>query len=228
MSRTLFGFYELDASPQHGLPGELATRLGRATETPGFLDGSVYVRSDNLGVAVEARFDDAGADADDEPDAWQDRGAIALLLQAADWRSRASDLATYRLAKRVEGDSDSVRDSTFFIVQRFGVKASQQAALVEAICAYTEEYAQPIPGFLGGDAYASLDETKVIFVMPWAHEAALNTLENREGSLAAMQTHLRMSDAHSFASYQRVSFLRAAVTTNARVEPAPASRETLA
>ncbi|MBD5604423.1 MAG: antibiotic biosynthesis monooxygenase [Candidatus Eremiobacteraeota bacterium] len=218
MSRTLFGFYELDASPQRGLPGELATRLGAATETPGFIDGAVFVRSDNFGVAIQARFDGDGEDG-----AWQKTGGIALLLQAADWRSRASDLATYRLARHVDGDTDTVRDSTFFIVQRFDVPEGRQDEFVDTICAYTEEYAQPIPGFLGGDAYASLDRKHVVFVMPWAHEAALNTLENRAGSLDAMQRHLALSERHSFASYQRVSFLRGTVGADAR-EPATASR----
>jgi hypothetical protein len=46
--------------------------------------------------------------------------------------------------------------------------------------------------------------------MPWEHEAALNTLENRPGSLAAMQKHLRMTERHVYGSYQRISYLRAA------------------
>jgi hypothetical protein len=211
MSRTLFGFYDLDASPQRGLPGELATRLGTATESPGFIDGAIYVSSDNFGVAIQARYDEPAA----EPDAWAESGGISVLLQAADWRSRASDLASYRLARHVEGDSDTLKDSTFFIVQRFIVKASDQATFVDAICDYTEEYAQPIPGFLAADAYAGLDGTRVVFVMPWAHEAALNTLENRVGSLAAMQKHLRMTERHVFSSYQRISYLRGAADTEA-------------
>jgi len=206
MSRTLFGFYDLDASPQRGLPGELATRLGTATESPGFIDGAIYVSSDNFGVAIQAQYDEPASGSDD----WVESGGISVLLQAADWRSRASDLTSYRLARRVEGDSDTLKDSTFFIVQRFVVKASDQAAFVDAICAYTQEYAQPIPGFLAGDAYASVDGTQVVFVMPWEHEAALNTLENRPGSLAAMQKHLRMTERHVYGSYQRISYLRAA------------------
>lgn len=211
MSRTLFGFYDLDASPQHGLPGELATRLGTATEAPGFIDGAVFVSSDNFGVAIQAQYEEPTAGTDD----WAESGGISVLLQAADWRSRASDLGSYRLARHVEGDSDVLKDSTFFIVQRFIVKASDQAAFVDAICDYTQEYAQPIPGFLAGDAYAGLDGTRVVFVMPWEHEAALNTLENRPGSLAAMQKHLRMTERHVFSSYQRISYLRAAADAEA-------------
>jgi hypothetical protein len=187
VDRTLFGFYDLDASPQRGLPGELATRLGRATETEGFVDGALYVRSDNLAAAIQMQYVDE--------DGWEDRGGAAILLQAADWRSRSNDVDRYRLAKQVEGDGDAPKDSTFFIVQRFVVDSS--------VCA------QPIPGFLAGDAYASLDGTKVVFVMPWAHEAALASLENRDGSLEAMQKHLKLSKAHVFSSYSRVSYLRA-------------------
>ncbi len=202
MDRTLFGFYDLDAAPQRGLPGELATRLGGATETPGFVEGSLYVRSDNLAMAIEIRHADE--------DGWADRGAASTLLQAANWRSRSSDVATYRLVKQVEGDGEHTKDSTFFIVQRFVVDPSDTQAFVDAICAHTLEYAQPIPGFLAGDAFASLDGTQVVFVMPWAHEAALSSLENRDGSLEAMQKHLAMSKTHSFASYSRVSNLRGA------------------
>jgi hypothetical protein len=206
MSRTFFGFYELDASPQRGLPGELATRLGSATETPGFIDGAIYVRSDNFGIAIVLQHDDI--------EDWTESGNAGLLLQAADWRSRASELGSYRLARHVEGDGDAVKDSTFYIVQHFDVAASDQAAFVDAICSYVESYAQPIPGFLAGDAYASLDGRHVVFVMPWAHEAALGSLENRDGSLAAMQKHLRMSTRHVFGSYQRISYLRATASAS--------------
>jgi hypothetical protein len=201
MSRYFFGFYELDASPQRGLPGELATRLGNATETPGFVDGTLYARTDNFGVAIQVQYGDE--------DGWEERGPVAVLLQAADWRSRASELGTYRLARRVAGDGDAVKDSTFFIIQRFEVEPRTQNDFVAAIASYTEEFAAPIPGFLAGDAFASLDGTAVVFIMPWAHEAALGSLENRPGSLAAMQKHLRMSKRHVFSSYQRISYLRA-------------------
>jgi len=201
MSRTFFGFYDLDASPQRGLPGELASRLGLATETPGFIDGAIYVRSDNLALAIQLQHA--------ERDGWTETGGAAILLQAADWRSRASRLGSYRLAGHVPGDGEAVKDSTFYIVQNFDVAASRQAEFIDAICAYAETYAAPIPGFLAGDAYASLDGEHVVFIMPWAHEAALGSLENRDGSLAAMQKHLRMTTRHVFGSYQRISYLRA-------------------
>jgi heme-degrading monooxygenase HmoA len=201
MTRTFFGFYEMDASPQHGVAGDLAARLGSASEADGFVDGAVYVRSDAAAVAIELRHRDE--------DGWHERGLPAVLLQAADWRSRESDARPYRLARTVAGDGDAPGDSTFFIVQRFTVKAGQQAAFVQAICDHAATYAAPIPGFLAAAAYASLDGTRAVFVMPWAHEAALNSLENREGALEAMQTHLRMTEHHSYASYQRISYLRA-------------------
>jgi hypothetical protein len=196
-----FGFYDMDASQERGVPGDLAERLGTASEADGFVEGAVYVRSDEASVAISLRHADA--------DGWPERGAPAVLLQAADWRSRESDALPYRLARTVAGDGDAPGDSTFFIVQRFVVKSGLQDALVRAICDHAATYAQPIPGFLSGEAYASLDGSRVVFIMPWAHEAALSSLENREGALAAMQTHLRMSERHIYASYQRVSFLRA-------------------
>jgi hypothetical protein len=218
VARTLFGFYELDASPQHGLPGELATRLGRATETPGLIDGAVYVRSDNLAMAMQVQYVDE--------DGWENRGAVSLLLQAADWRSRTNELDRYRFVKGVEGDGEQVKDSTFFIMQRFVVEPADCAPFIDALCAYTQEYAQPIPGFIAGDAFASLDDSKVVFVMPWAHEAALSSLENRDGSLTAMQKHLRMSKTHAFSSYQRISYLRGAAPAEGRQPAATAARRT--
>jgi hypothetical protein len=201
MSRTLFGFYDLDAAPQRGVTGDLATRLGTATETAGFVDGAIYLRSDTAAIAIQVQYDGE--------DQWETKGAVAMLLQAANWRSRENDARAYRLARSVPGDGDAVKDSTFYIVQRFLVKAGMQDRLVATICDYTERFAAPIPGFLAGDAFASIDGTRVTFVMPWAHEAALNALENRDGSLAAMQRHLEMSERHGYASYERVSYLRA-------------------
>jgi hypothetical protein len=200
-NRTIFGFYDMDASQQRGVPGDLAARLGTASEAEGFVEGAVYVRSDEANVAISLRHPD--------DDAWRERGAPAMLLQAADWRSRESDAHEYRLARTVAGDDDAPSDSAFFIVQRFVVKAGMQDALVRAVCDHAATYAQPIPGFLSAQAYASLDGSRVVFIMPWAHEAALSSLENRDGALAAMQTHLRMSERHIYASYQRVSYLRA-------------------
>jgi len=205
MIRTAFGFYELDASPSHGLPGDLAARLGRASDTPGFVDGSVYVRADNLSLALQLQLDGSAASED-----WADNGAVSVLLQAAEWRSRAVDFDTYRYVRGVEGDGEAVHDSAFFIVQRFVLAPAATSAFVDAICTYVDEYARPIPGFIAADAFASLDGSKVVFVMPWAHESALASLENRDGSLAAMQKHLRMSERHSYESYQRVSYLHGA------------------
>jgi hypothetical protein len=202
MSRTVFAFFDLDAAPQHGVTGDLATRLGAATGDAGFIDGAVYARSDHAAVALQLQSG--------EESGWAERGAVATLIQAAQWRSRDQDVRAYQLARRVAGDGDGVRDSTFYIVQRFVVSAGKQAALVAAVCDHADRFAGSIPGFLGGDAYTSLDGTRVVFVMPWAHEAALNALENGDGSLAAMQTYLRMSERYSYESYERVSYLRGA------------------
>ncbi len=201
MSRYYIAFYDLDASLQHGLQSDLAARLGTASEAAGFVDGAVYVRSDTAGVAIALRHRDE--------DEWEERGAPAELLQAACWRSRDNDARPYRLVRRVAGGGGRAGESTFYIVQRFVVKTGLQEALATAICEHATTYAQPIAGFLGGEAYASLDGSRVAFIMPWAHEAALNSLENRRGALTAMQTYMRMSERHIYASYQRISFLKA-------------------
>ena len=211
MARTFIGFYDLDASPSHGLTGDLATRLGTATETEGFSEGAVYVRSDRSAVAIVIRYGDR--------DGFENEGAVGVLLQAADWRSRDSDAHSYESAGTVPGGGDAPNDSSFYIVQRFDTKPESQRPLVEAILKYVNDYARPIAGFLGGEAFASRDGTRVVFLMPWAHEAALNALENRDGSLAAMQKHLRLSERHTYGSFQRVSFLRGAAAAGAASRP---------
>ena len=207
MARTFIGFYDLDAAPSHGLTGDLATRLGTATETNGFNEGAVYVRSDRGAVAIVIVYEDR--------DGFEQEDGVGVLLQAADWRSRDSDAHTYNSADTIEGDGDAASDSSFYIVQRFDTKPESQKPLVDALLRYMTDYARPIAGFLGGEAFASLDGTRVVFMMPWAHEAALNALENRDGSLAAMQKHLRLSERHSYGSYQRVSSLRGAAPAQA-------------
>ena len=201
MAESFIGFYDLDAAPSRGLTGELATRLGSVTEAPGFIDGSLYVRSDTGAVAIVLQYDGN--------ENWVNEGTPGMLLYAVDWRSRNADGHRYRHAGEVAGDGDALSDSSFYVVQRFETRPEAQASLVSALIAYTERFAQPIHGFLRGDAFASVDGSRVVFMMPWAHEAALSALENTEGSLEAMQTHLRLAERHTYESFDRVSFLTA-------------------
>lgn len=219
MSEVFLGFYELDAAPSRGLTGDFATRLGDATEAPGFIDGSLYVRSDAGSVAIVLQYDGG--------ENWMTEGVPGMLLYSADWRSRKVDARRYRNAGHLTGDGTAAGDSSFYIVQRFETRPDAQAPMVAAILSYVERFAQPINGFIGGDAYASIDGTRVAFVMPWAHEAALMALENGAGSLEAMQAHLKLSEQHTYESFQRVSYLRAAQSdAAAQTQPEPASRRT--
>ena len=219
MAEAFLGFYELDAAPARGLTGDFATRLGDATEAPGFIDGSLYVRSDTSSVAILMQYEGG--------ENWMNEGAPGMLLYSADWRSRSADGRRYRYAGQIAGDGNSASDSSFFIVQRFETRPETQARLVEAMLSYIERFAQPINGFISGDAYASVDGTRVAFVMPWAHEAALSALENGAGSLEAMQVHLRLAERHTYESFQRVSYLKAQTDQEepGEARPAPASRQ---
>ena len=208
MSRTFLGFYDLDAAPQHGVTGDLATRLGAATSDPGFVDGAVYVRSDNAAVAVQLQHPDE--------DGWEDRGNAAVLLQAADWRSRRATREPYRLARQVPGDGDPVTDSTFYIVQRFVVKPDVQATLVETIAR--------IPN---ASQLRSQDFSQAMRSRAWTERASSSSCPGRtrprfnrskisDGSLAAMQSIYDSSEHHSYASFERVSYLRARPERRAR------------
>lgn len=199
MAEAFLGFYELDAAPSRGLTGDFATRLGMVTDAPGFIDGSLYVRSDTGAIAISISYDGS--------ENWVREGTPGTLLYAADWRSRSTDGRRYRHVGTVAGDGNSLSDSSFYVIQRFETRPESQSALVDALLAYVERFAQPINGFLSGDAFASVDGMRVAFIMPWAHEAALNALENSDGSLEAMQTHLRLSERHIYESFERVSYL---------------------
>ena len=201
MPEAFIGFYELDAAPSRGLTGDFATRLGTATDAPGFIDGSLYVRSDSGSVAIVMQYDG------DEN--WARAGTPGMLLYSADWRSRGADASRYRHAGAIGVEGGVLSDSSFYVVQRFETRQEAQQPLVTALLSYIERFAAPIHGFLRGDAYASIDGSRVVFVMPWAHEAALNALENVAGSLEAMQTHLRLAERHIYESYERVSYLKA-------------------
>ncbi len=198
MPRTFFGFYDLDASAGRGVSSDLATRLGAATQGDGFLQGCLYVRSDGGSVAIQMRYDG--------PDDWATHAPQGTLLQAADWRSRNGDGRSYRVVSRVGGDEDA-HDAAFFAIQRFETPEGGQAKFADAIRAYYAEYALPIDGFVGGETFASDDGSRVLFLMAWEHEAALNALENRDGSLTAMQTYLHLATRHEYASYERISRL---------------------
>jgi hypothetical protein len=219
MAESFIGFYELDAAPSRGLTGEFATRLGTATDAPGFIDGSLYVRSDTGSIAIVIQYDGG--------EEWVHEGSPGTLLYAVDWRSRSADGRRYRHAGEVTGDG-SLSDSSFYVVQRFDTRPEAQAPLVAALLAYIERFAQPIHGFLRGDCYASLDGTRVVFIMPWAHEAALNALESTAGSLDAMQIHLRLAERHTYESFQRVSYLTSAAEEDeaSTARPADAARRT--
>jgi hypothetical protein len=198
MSEVYLGFYEIDAAPARGLAGEFATRLGAVSVAPGFIEGALYVRSDTGSIAVVMEYDGE--------EGWVREGAPGMLLYSADWRSRSADGRSYRPAGSVAGNAGSASDTSFYIFQRFETRPDVQSALVAALLSFVERFAQPINGFLSGDAYASIDGTRVAFVMPWAHEAALSALEHSDGALESMQVHLGLSERHSYESYQRVSY----------------------
>jgi heme-degrading monooxygenase HmoA len=201
MAEAYLGFYDLDAAPARGLTGEFATRLGDVTEAPGFIDGSLYVSSAAGGMAIVLQYDGT--------ENWMREGLPGVLLYAADWRSRSSDGRRYRHVRSIAGDGNDANDSSFYVIQRFETQPDLQTKFTESLASYLERFAAPIHGFLSADIFTSLDGTSTTLIMPWAHEAAINALENADGSLEAMQTHLRLTTRHTYESYQRVSYLRA-------------------
>ena len=218
MAEAYLGFYELDAAPARGLTGEFATRLGNVTEAPGFIDGSLYARTDTGAMAIVLQYDGA--------ENWMREGLPGMLLYAADWRSRSAFGSRYRYAKTIAGDGNAANDSSFYVIQRFETQPDVQARFIDALVAYLERYAAPIHGFLSADVFAGVDGTSTALIMPWAHEAAINALENTDGSLQAMQTHLALTTRHAYESYQRISYLRASREPSAAQRSAAGAHRT--
>ncbi len=200
MSTTFLGFYDLDASPQHGLQGFLAERLGAATSDPDFIEGALFVRSDNAAIALSLRHDSHDA-------AWLERPLIATLIQSAEFRSRTADGRSYRTAAAFSGAA--IPDGAVFTIQRFDVPSAAQAQLTGALEAFVEAFARPILGFLDSQILASTDGQRAVWVAPWAHEAALAALET-PASFEAMRTFTRLAPQRSFGTFDRVSNVRGA------------------
>ena len=199
-SRTLLAFFELDATPHRGLPSELAERLGGLTDVAGFVEGALYLRPDHDAVALEIVFEGE--------DPWLEGHAPVHLIEGANWRSRASDVRTYRLAARVEG-GEVVGDESVFIAQRFFVRPEMVERLVESFQNFAECFMVDIDGFQGADVFASDDGQRVVALTAWAYEAGLAALEAKPGSLVAMSDMFGFAEAHVYESFERVSHMLA-------------------
>ncbi len=198
VSTTFLGFYDLDASPQRGLQGFLAERLGAATVDPDFIEGALFVRSDDGAVALSLRHDSDDA-------AWLERPLIATLIQSADFRSRTADVRSYRTSSGFSGVA--IPDDAVFTIQRFDVPPAAQQALTAALESFVDAFARPILGFLDSEILASNDGERTVWVAPWAHEAALAALET-PASFAAMRTFARLAPQRVFGTFDRVSYVR--------------------
>jgi hypothetical protein len=210
--RTVLAFFELDATPHRGLPSELAERLGGLTDVAGFVEGALYLRPDHDAVALEVVFEGE--------DSWLEDHASVRLIEGGNWRSRTSDVRTYRLAARVEG-TELAGDESVFITQRFFVHPEMTERLVEAFQNYAECFMVDIPGFQGADVFVSDDGQRVVALTPWAYEAALLALEAKPGSLVALGDMFGLAERHVYESFERIShMLRAQATLSYRARRA--------
>ncbi len=195
----MFAFYDIDAAPEHSVADDLAERLGGVTDVAGFIDGAIFVRSDEAAVVIQLQHDGG--------DDWTARPEVAAILDAAEWRSRTSETAAYRSVRVFESDGDEPSDASVFVVQRFTVAPASATEFLAALGAYVEKYPQQVTGFLGATLLASSAPERAVLVTAWAHEAGLTALET-PASLAAMHSYRDLAEQQSFATYQRVSYLR--------------------
>jgi hypothetical protein len=203
--RTVFAFFELDATPHRGLPSELAERLGGLTDFAGFVEGAVYLRPDHAAVALEVVFEGE--------DPWLEAPAPVHLIEGGNWRSRSSDVRPYRLAARIEGP-ELAGDESVFITQRFFTRPEMTERLIEAFQNYAECFMVDIPGFQGADVFVSDDGRRVVALTPWAYEAALTSLEAKPGSLNAMGDMFGLAESHVYESFERISHMLHAQATH--------------
>jgi hypothetical protein len=198
MPRTVLAFFELDATPQHGLTSELAERLGGLTGVAGFVEGALYLRPDHDAVALEVVFDG------DDP--WLEGQAPQRLIEGGNWRSRSSDVRMYQRAARVEGEK-AASDESVFVSQRFLVRPEVAQRLVDAFQNYVESFMLDLEAFEGANVFLSQDRQRVVALTAWAYEAALAALEAKPGSLSAMSEMFGLSEAHVFEAFERVSYM---------------------
>jgi hypothetical protein len=187
--------YDVDAAPQHGVSGDLSERLGAVTADADFVDGALYVRSDNGAVVLSLRHS--------SDDSWLERPLVSSLLGAADWRSRTSDVRPYPAPT---APVVSIADSAVFVIQHFAVEAAAQERLSAALAAFVDRFARPIQGFLDSTILKSADGTRVVWIAGWAHEAVLIALETPD-SFAAMRAFVTLAQTHVFGTFTRVSYV---------------------
>ena len=195
----MLAFYDIDAAPEHSVADDLAQRLGGVTGVAGFIDGAIFVRSDEAAVVVQLQHDGG--------DDWTTQSEVAAILDAAEWRSRTSDVAAYHSVRVFESGGDEPSDASVFVVQRFTVTSMSAREFLDALGAYVEKYPQPVTGFLGASLFASSRPERAVLITAWAHEAGLTALET-PASLAAMHSYRDLAEQQIFGTYQRVSYLR--------------------
>lgn len=198
MPTTVLGFYDLDAAPQRGITSVLAERLGAATRDPDFVDGALFVRSDHSAIAISLQHDSSD-------EAWLERPLVAGLMQGAGFRSRSSDVRSYRTV--AAGTGAAIPDEAVFTIQRFDLAGATQNSLTDALQNFVRDFAQPISGFLDSEILASQDGARVIWIAPWGHEAALAAIETPE-SFSAMRAFQQLWQQRAFATFDRVSYVR--------------------
>lgn len=199
MATTVLGFYELDAAPQRGITSVFAERLGAATRDPDFIDGALFVRSDHSAVAISLQHDSAD-------EAWLERPLVAGLIAVAGFRSRSSDVRSYRTVAPAAGAA--IPDEAVYTIQRFDLAGATQNSLTDALQNFVRDFAQPISEFLDSQILASQDGSRVVWIAPWGHEAALAAIET-PASFSAMRAFAQLWQQRALATYDRVSYVRA-------------------
>lgn len=199
MPTTVLGFYELDAAPQRGVTSVFAERLGAATRDPDFIDGALFLRSDHAAVALSLQHRSSD-------EAWLERPLVAGLIEAAGFRSRSSEVRSYRTVAAASGAS--IPDEAVFTIQRFDLAPTMQPPLIDALQGFVRDFAQPISEFLDSEILASQDGVSVVWIAPWGHEAALAAIETPQ-SFSAMRAFAQFWQRRAFATFERVSYVRA-------------------
>jgi hypothetical protein len=195
---TVLGFYELDAAPQRSVTSVFAERLGAATRDPEFIDGALFLRSDHAAVALSLQHGSSD-------EAWLERPLVAGLMEAAAFRSRSSEVRSYRTVAPPSGAS--IPDEAVFTIQRFDLAPAMLEPLTGALQAFVRDFAQPISEFLDSEILASQDGAALVWIAPWGHEAALAAIET-PASFSAMRVFAPFWQRRAFATFERVSYVR--------------------
>lgn len=97
----------------------------------------------------------------------------------------------------------------FTLINTFHTPRDRQAAVVESLRSFTEDFARSMPGFIGASVHVSLDGTRVVNYVQWRSGAVLQAMLATPEAKAHMAEVAALADRVDPVPY-RVSYVGSA------------------